>query len=95
MLLWKTPNEWNNNNNTNNNNNLGILDADTIKQVQMKEKFKKNISGELENYSRKNSIAEILSKEKIPGLYHSLNIPDPCSSGPVTNLNKWTKEQEN
>ena len=42
---------------------LGILEADTIKQVEMKEKFKKIISGELENYSRQNSIAETLSKE--------------------------------
>ena len=42
---------------------LGILEAETIKQVEMKKKFRKNISGELGNYSRQNSIAEILSKE--------------------------------
>ena len=43
---------------------LGILEADTIKQVGMKNKIqKKNISGELENYSRQNSTAETLSKE--------------------------------
>ena len=42
---------------------FGILEADTIKQAEMKEKIRKNISGELENYSRQNSIAEILSKE--------------------------------
>ena len=41
---------------------LSILEADTIKQVEMK-KFKKNISGELENCSRQNSLAETLSKE--------------------------------
>ena len=41
----------------------GIWEADTIKQVQMKGKLKKNISGELENYSRQNSRAETLSKE--------------------------------
>ena len=29
---------------------LGILETDTIKQVEMKNKFKKNISGDLENY---------------------------------------------
>ena len=29
---------------------LGILAADTIKQVEMKNKIQKNISGELENY---------------------------------------------
>ena len=42
---------------------LAILEADTIKQVEMKEKIQKNILGKLENYSRQNSIAEILSKE--------------------------------
>ena len=42
---------------------LGILEADTIKQVEMKEKGeKKSISEEPENYSRKNSIAGTLSK---------------------------------
>ena len=29
---------------------LGMLEADTIKQVEMKEKIRKNISGELESY---------------------------------------------
>ena len=42
---------------------LGILEADTIKQVQMKDTFRKNISGERENYSRQNSPAETSSKE--------------------------------
>ena len=42
---------------------LGILEADTIKQVEIKTKLKKNISGELENYSRQSSLAETLSKE--------------------------------
>ena len=42
---------------------LVILEADTIKQVEIKTKFKKNISGELENYPRQNSLAETLSKE--------------------------------
>ena len=74
---------------------LGILEADTIKQAEMKEKSRKNISEELENYSRQNSIAETSSKESILGLYFSFDIPDPFSSGPKRNLNKWTKEQEN
>ena len=34
---------------------LGILEADTIKQVETREKIKKSISEELENYSRQNS----------------------------------------
>ena len=43
---------------------LGILEADTIKQVEMKEKkIRKSISGEPENYSRQNFKAETLSKE--------------------------------
>ena len=47
---------------------LGILEADTIKQAEMKEKEKKNTSGEQESYSKPNYIAEISSKELIPGL---------------------------
>ena len=42
---------------------LGILEADTIKQEEMKKKSRKNVSGELESYSRQNYIAETLSKE--------------------------------
>ena len=42
---------------------LDILEADTIKQVEMKEKLRKNISGEPENYLRQNYVAETLSKE--------------------------------
>ena len=37
---------------------LGILEADTIKQVEIKDKIRKNISGELENYSRQSFLAE-------------------------------------
>ena len=44
-------------------NYLGILEADTIKQVQMKDTIRKDISGERENYSRQNSPAETSSKE--------------------------------
>ena len=43
---------------------LGLLEADTIKQVEMKEKFKKSITWERENYSKPKYIAEILSKKK-------------------------------
>ena len=41
---------------------LRILETDTIKQVEMKEKNKKNTSGERENNSKPNSIVEISSK---------------------------------
>ena len=37
---------------------LGILEADTIKQVEKKTKLKKNITGKLENCSRQNSLAK-------------------------------------
>ena len=40
---------------------LGILEADTLKYVEMKEQFfKKSISGERKNYSRQNYIAGTL-----------------------------------
>ena len=42
---------------------LGILEAETSNKWKWKTKFKKNISGELENYSRQNLIVETLSKE--------------------------------
>ena len=41
---------------------LGILEADIIKQVEMKEKIKTNASEEWENYLKPNYIAEISSK---------------------------------
>ena len=41
---------------------LGILEADTIKQVIKEKKLQKSISGERENYSKTNYIAEISSK---------------------------------
>ena len=40
---------------------LGSLEADTIKQ-RRKKKLRKNISGELESYSRQNYLAETLLK---------------------------------
>ena len=42
---------------------LGIFEADTIKQLEMKEKkLKKSISRERESYLRQNYVAETLSK---------------------------------
>ena len=40
---------------------LGILEADTIKQVKMKDKIQKEYL-KLENYLRQNSLAETSSK---------------------------------
>ena len=47
---------------------LGILEADTIKHA-MKEK--KNTSGERENYSKPNYIAEILNNRGFPLVRYS------------------------
>ena len=48
---------------------LGILEANTIKHVEIKEKkFKKSTSGEWGNYSKPNYLAGILSKGYAPGL---------------------------
>ena len=41
---------------------LAIWEADTIKHEEMKEKRKKTTSGERENYTKPNNIAEISSK---------------------------------
>ena len=48
---------------------MGNSEAHIIKQVDMKEKLRKSISGEPESYSRQNYEAETLSKEKITGLH--------------------------
>ena len=50
---------------------LDIWEADTIKQVEMKEKLRKNILGEPESNLRQTYVVETLSKEEIPGLYPS------------------------
>ena len=39
---------------------MGILEADTIKQVEWKKKLKKSISGEQESYLKPNYIAGTL-----------------------------------
>ena len=57
---------------------LGILEADTIKQAEMKRKIQKE-------YLRQNSIAEILSKEK-----NTWAVPLVRYSGPFL---KWTTDE--
>ena len=42
---------------------LGILEAETIRQEEMKEKIRKNISEEPESFSRQNYMTKTLSKE--------------------------------
>ena len=72
---------------------LGILEADTIKQAEMKEKIQKEYLR-----SRKLLETKLNSRNLIKGINTwavlSLDIPDPFASGPERNLNKWTKGQE-
>ena len=73
---------------------LGILEAPTIKQVEMKDMIRK----EYIRRTRKQLETKLSSRNLIKGilgLYPSLDIRDPFSSGPEMNLNKWIKEQEN
>ena len=81
---------------------LKILEADTIKQVEMEENIKKknpkktqNTSGERENYSKTNYIEEISLKRKKPCVVHLVRYSGLFLSGRGKNLNKWTREQEN
>ena len=73
---------------------LGILEADTIKQVEMKNKIQK----EYLRRTRKLLETELNGRKLIKGTNTwavlSLDIPDPFSKWPKMNLNKGTKEQE-
>ena len=72
---------------------LGILEADTIKQVEMKNKIQK------EYLRRTRKLLETKLSSFIKGIntwaVPSLDTRDPFSSGPERNLDKWTKEPEN
>ena len=74
---------------------LGILEADTNKEVEMKEKIKK----EYLRRTRKQLETKLCSRNIIKGIntwaVPSLNIRGPFRSRPEKNLSKWTKEQEN
>ena len=60
------------------------MEADTIKQVQTKDKIQMNISGELENYLRQNS-----SRNFIKGI-NTCAVPLVRYSGPFL---KWTRDE--
>ena len=74
---------------------LGILEADTIKQVQMKNKIQK----EYLRRTKKLLETKLSHRNLIKGINtwaaSSLDTRDPFSSGPEMNLDKWTKELEN
>ena len=76
-------------------NYLGILEADTIKQVEMKNKIQK----EYLRRTRKLIETKLNSRNLMKGIntwaVPSLDSRDPFSSGPEMNLDKWTKELEN
>ena len=63
---------------------LGVLEADTIKQKEEKEKIRKNITRELESNLRTNWIAETLKK------VNSWAVPLKRYSWPFL---KWTREE--
>ena len=66
---------------------LGILEADPIKQVQMKDTIRK----EYLRRTRKLLETKLSSRNLIKGI-NTWTVP---LSGPERNLNKWIKEQEN
>ena len=74
---------------------LDILEADTIKQVEMKDQIKK----EYLRKTRKLLETQLSNRNLIKGINTwavlSLDIRDPFSSGAEKNLSKWTKEQGN
>ena len=68
-------------------------EADTIKQVEMKDKIRK----EYLRRTRKLLETKLSSRNHIKGINmcSSLDIQDLSSRRPEMNLNKWIKEQEN
>ena len=73
---------------------LGIFEADTIKQVEIKNKIQKEYPRRTRNLLE----AKLYSRNLIKGIdtwaVSSWDTRDPFSNGPE-NLDKWTKEQEN
>ena len=74
---------------------LGVLEADTIKQVKMKDKIQKEYLWRTIKLLETKLSSRNLIKGKIPVLYPSLDIRDSSLSGSEMNFKKWTKEQEN
>ena len=73
---------------------IGILEAETIKQSEIKKNKKEYL-----RRPRKLVETKIVSRNLIKGLSYgldtSLDIRGPFLSGPEMNLKKWTKEKEN
>ena len=74
---------------------LGILEADTIKQVEMKDKIQKEYLRRTRKLLEAKLSSRNLIKEMNTWAIPSLYTRDPFSSGPEMNLDKLTKELEN
>ena len=74
---------------------LRILEADTIKQVEMKNKIQKEYLRRTRKLLETKLSNRNFIKEINTWAVSSLDTRDPFSSGPEMNLDKWTKELEN
>ena len=70
---------------------LGILEADTIKQEEMKKKYLRKTRKLLETNLSSRNLIKGINTWAVP----SLDTRDTFSSGPEMNLDKWNKELEN
>ena len=89
---------WKNYNNNNNNNEtykyLGILEADTIKQQEMKEKIKKDYLRRARKL-HETKLQESCQRDKYMGNPHLVWYSGSFLNGLEKNLSKLTKGQEN
>ena len=74
---------------------LGILEADTIKQLEMKEKIRKEYLRRTKKLLETKLSCRDIIKGKNTWAVPSLDTRDPFSCEVKMNLNKWTKELEN
>ena len=74
---------------------LGILEVDTVKQVDMKEKIKKEYLRRTRNLLEIKLSSRNLIKGRHTWVVSLVRYWGPFLRGPEKNLSKWTKEQEN
>ena len=74
---------------------LGILEAHTIKQVEMKNKIQKEYLRRTRKLLETKLNCRNLIKRIKTWTLSLLDTRDPFSNGPEMNLDKWTKELEN
>ena len=73
---------------------FGILEAVTIKQVEMKDKIQKEYLRRTRKLLETNLFSRNLIKGKNTWLYPLLYIRDPFSSELEMNINKWVEQHE-